>query len=930
MEQTFDFYGQYNKPDLVLCNPNKSELYSLNMARQVSLKKVYNALSEFSFIIDYKIEDTVNPAYDFVQAKRLVKVENHGYFIISEYSEDTSTPTPFKNVTCLSLEAELINKKVLALGGTYKFYGTITQPQIDVGIASVSLMDYIISLIPNWTLGNIDSDLWNIYRSFDVSDSNVYNFLMTDVESACGCVFIFDTVLRTISAVKTTNATTPTDIFISKENLIESAELNEISSEIVTAMSVFGGNDLNIRSVNPLGGNYIYNFDYYKNIKWMTQGLIDALNDWEALIAVNQPAYASVLTNLFAYNQELLVLQGELADLNADHLSLEGVQKSLIELNQTGTPQYTSILSQMTATSVLIASKENEITNKESQITAQQDSASAIVNSLSFSNNFSVDEFSELNTFIIENTYQNKNIITTDIMTQAEIQTQAQELYNDGVEVLAKSSVPRYEFSIGTVNFVFLEEFSSFTQQLELGNTVTINAKDDVMIEAVLLEIELSFDEPNSFSLTFSNRLRLDNGFFVYSDLFGEQNKASSSVNFNGLQWSDWTNGYKDDVTNFITSSLDASVNSVINASNQEITIGLNGLRGRKSLGGGTYSPKQVWLTSNTIAFTDDNWDTAKLAIGEVSLDGGGTAYGVVGEVIVGKLIAGNQLRIENTAGTFIVDSNGATLTNSIFTVQDSANKVRINLSPVGSTFSGITIDAGLTVLGNSGGSWVKKFWVDSAGNVNFAGNLSGATGTFSGTLAATVGNIGTLVIDSQGLKTADGVNYLRGNGDFKWGSLTMSGGNATFTGNIYANNLKDNSNNSVFTSGGSMTSSRLLSGTSNPISGILVAQGFQTNGGGISTGYMVVFSGGYINVVNGSILKNGGAVLNDAETYSWVNSQGFLKSGNSATLSNLTVTSNITIQGNSGYNATALAITTPSGTRYLRFVEGVLVSFFA
>ena len=59
---------------------------------------------------------------------------------------------------------------------------------------------------------------------------------------------------------------------------------------------------------------------------------------------------------------------------------------------------------------------------------------------------------------------------------------------------------------------------------------------------------------------------------------------------------------------------------------------------------------------------------------------------------------------------------------------------------------------------------------MDNAGNVNFSGNLTGATGTFSGTLSASIGNIGTLVIDSNGLKTPDGVNYLRGNGDLKWG----------------------------------------------------------------------------------------------------------------------------------------------------------------
>lgn len=922
MNQDFDFYNQYEKPDMVLCNPNKTELYSLNMARDVTVTMRYNALSEISFTLDYQTDNgQINPAYDFLKSKRLIKVDGYGYFIISKEQEDTSTPTPFKKITAFSLEAELINKKVIALGGTFKFFGAVTAEQIEDGIENLSLINYILALIPSWSVGTIDAELWNIYRTFEISDTNVYNFLMTDVETAFGCIFVFDTDAKTISALKVENATTTTDIFISKENLIESVELEEISSEIVTAMSVFGGNDLNIRAVNPLGGNYIYNFDYYKNIDWMSQDLIDALNAWDSLIATNQPIYAGILTDLFVANGNLLVLQGQLADLQSEYLALEGVQKSLIELGESDTPEYQTVIANMTTKQGQIDSKETEITNQEVQITSLQSSASAIVSLLSFENNFTPTELLELQSFIIENTYQNKNIIQTDIMTQAEIQVQAQQLYDDGMDVLEKASMPRYEFSMNSVNFVFLKEFQSFTEQLNLGAVVTINAKHDVMIESVLLEIEISFDNPDSFSLTFSNRLRLDNGSFIFSDLFGTQNRAASAVDFNGGQWSNWTSEYKDSVSTFITSSLDASKNAVINATNQEITIGLNGLRGRKALPAGGYDDKQVWLTSNTIAFTDDNWDSAKLAIGEVQLSGGGTAYGVVGEVIVGRLIAGNELRIENTSGTFVVDAAGATLTNSKLTVQDSGNKTRINISPTGSTFSGITIDPGITVLGNSGGGWSKKFWVDSAGNVNFAGNLTGATGTFSGTLSASVGNIGTLVIDSQGLKTADGVNYMRGNGDFKWGGLTISGGTATFNGNIYANNIKDNANNSVFNASGNMVASRLLSGTTNKVSGLFVVDSFLSYGQIV--GAFAVFSGNVETTAGGHFYDNGSTLASQA----WVNSQNFVQPFDNVTFNDLRVDSNLIVQGWNGYTTAGLfAVSTPSGTRYLRFVEGVLV----
>ena len=50
------------------------------------------------------------------------------------------------------------------------------------------------------------------------------------------------------------------------------------------------GSDIDIRTVNPMGTNYIANFEYYKKRRsddgaieypWMSKELIDALNDWE-------------------------------------------------------------------------------------------------------------------------------------------------------------------------------------------------------------------------------------------------------------------------------------------------------------------------------------------------------------------------------------------------------------------------------------------------------------------------------------------------------------------------------------------------------------------------------------------------------------------------------------------------------------------------
>ena len=80
----------------------------------------------------------------------------------------------------------------------------------------------------------------------------------------------------------------------------------------------------------------------------------------------------------------------------------------------------------------------------------------------------------------------------------------------------------------------------------------------------------------------------------------------------------------------------------------------------QKLLDNGTYDPRQVKITGKTIVFTDDAWESCKVAIGELLFgEDGESAYGVNAEAIIGDIIMGNNLRI--------IDGNG----EDILTVVD-------------------------------------------------------------------------------------------------------------------------------------------------------------------------------------------------------------------------------------------------------------------
>jgi hypothetical protein len=233
----------------------------------------------------------------------------------------------------------------------------------------------------------------------------------------------------------------------------------------------------------------------------------------------------------------------------------------------------------------------------------------------------------------------------------------------------------------------------------------------------------------------------------------------------------------------------------------------------------GTYDPKQLWMVNNMLAFSDDGFDTAKLALGEISLPGGGTGFGIVSQYLIGNIIAGNSLTITNDSSTFSVDGAGATLTNAILSVQNSTNK--IFLDPIN----------GLKIQSTSGGVTTDRFYADTSGNLHISGILDAATGTFSGALSAATGTF-------SGTVSAGTINSSVINGG------TINGATGNFSGNIYAANLQGQVTDGQIAS---LSANKITAGT---ISAVTISGGY-ISGGTVDGAYI---TGGTINISLGEI----------------------------------------------------------------------------
>ena len=219
------------------------------MAKNRNISINMSAISELTFEVAKYNDDSIIPYYDYLIGRRYVEIENIGRFIITNVDVESNGLNEYKSVRCMSLEYELASKNISLLEGTHKLYDPTS---------SDTILGMVLSYLPNWSIGEVEDDLWNIYRTFDVKDNNIYNFLMSEVQEAFQCVFIFDTFRRTISAKTLKTLVNKTDIFISDRNIMKSLALHESVENVITALSIYGDGDLSIHSVNPLGTSTLF------------------------------------------------------------------------------------------------------------------------------------------------------------------------------------------------------------------------------------------------------------------------------------------------------------------------------------------------------------------------------------------------------------------------------------------------------------------------------------------------------------------------------------------------------------------------------------------------------------------------------------------------------------------------------------------------
>lgn len=338
--------------------------------------------------------------------------------------------------------------------------------------------------------------------------------------------------------------------------------------------------------------------------------------------------------------------------------------------------------------------------------------------------------------YLREDTYSNSNYISDGLDNAEEIE-KARELFTVAESELIKASELQFTLTGQLANFLNTEEFKDFKDEFEIGDWIICRA-DDHIYRLRIINVNYSYDDPENIQITFSNVVR--GGTFM-SDVASILSKAGSmatSYNYVAHQANQGNNA-----SNVIDGMLEDGVNTgvfnIIAGNNQDVVIDEHGITAKEyddvTM---AYSPKQLKITSSYIAFTEDNWETSSLGIGEQEYSYWDAenqelvtkvGYGLISRFIDSAYIKGSQI-IAGDIYSNNYTANGVTgahisLNDGKFTFADGKLKFDgTDLYIQGDVIVGSRIEDATIVDGTININ--DTFIVDEDGDVTLNGTVSG------------------------------------------------------------------------------------------------------------------------------------------------------------------------------------------------------------
>lgn len=306
--------------------------------------------------------------------------------------------------------------------------------------------------------------------------------------------------------------------------------------------------------------------------------------------------------------------------LTSFHDAIQSAMNVLIEMDhaQEGAdlyePLYLPYYNKLQLCQAEMDVRQKQIDKEQAKLDSLNEERVSIQGSLNLKT-FLGDYYNEFCSYKREQKYSNENYIS-DGLDNAEVIKKAQEFIEVAKKELSKASDTQYTLSSSIYNFYAIPAFEPLRSKFKLGNWIWMKA-DGKLYRLRLMSYSYSSSSPENFDVEFSTATRLKN---ITNDIQQViQNSKSMSKSYGYVKQQASKGAFANSsVQDWINNGLNNAQIQISNNDNEEIINNKHGLLARSYDDiTDSYSPKQLKVTHNLIAYTDNGWKSCKQVIGE-------------------------------------------------------------------------------------------------------------------------------------------------------------------------------------------------------------------------------------------------------------------------------------------------------------------------
>lgn len=510
-----------------------------------------------------------------------------------------------------------------------------------------------------FTDGRVEEVTMLKYRSLE---ENVYNWrsLLVDyITDAFDCFIVFDNKNMTVNAYDKKTFGDNKGFFMSYDNFIKTINKSYQYDKIVTKLIVESEDeDLSITDENPLGTDYLLNYDYFIENGIMSEQCAKAWKLYESRIEGNQVGLYDLRVELNTKNSLKIKLDTEVLTLEESIKGLEAIRVGYVK--QGDTTNATRLSKEINTKYDRVAELVKELSVLGDEISDIKKQIQVITQSIDMADAtdgagnkiFTKEDLLEIQSLTITETYTDKYYLTS------------YGLYNNSIEILKERNKLQIDFSVdvaGLLQNIIIPRNLTWDYYIKIGDKINLEDKEvgeDIRISKIVYS-------PRDFkivSISFTNKDREVDNLQAIGNIGRTIGRLDTITNSYKPEWQRGMEAskYVNDMLNY---GLNLKATGIRSRSHSVKTdFGSSGL----FVIDGLDEKRQLFLAGGIMAITNDKFETLKVCI---------DTDGVVAETIVGKLLVGQNLIIANNNNSLVIDNEGIAIESNKLTIKGVSGK---------------------------------------------------------------------------------------------------------------------------------------------------------------------------------------------------------------------------------------------------------------